>query len=111
MNKIAIIMAAGIGAGSLFAQAPEDTRVAEIEAQQLQKAAHVTPVTQNRIERGLIWTRESSLVDRFLSGSGLHPKFGGLGAENGIGLGVGYGWSGRQLSFRTSATASMLGAR
>src|SRR5262245_43972333 len=106
MNKLAIILAAGFACTTLFAQ-DEESRAAEIAAQQQQKASHLAPNQQSKIERGMLWVREQSFVDRLVNGgSGVLPKFGGMSPETGVGLGVQYGWTGQQLQFRTSAVAS-----
>jgi len=106
MKKLAILVAAGLGTGVLFAQ-NEETRAAEIATQQQQKAAHLVPYEPGKIERGMLWVREQSFVDRLVNGaSGVFPKFGGMSPEAGVGFGAQYGWTGRQLQFRTSAVAA-----
>lgn len=107
MKKLAFILAAGLGAGNLFAQQDEVTRAAEIAAQQQQKAAQLVPHEPNKIERALLWAREQSFVDRLVhGGGGVFPKFGGMSPEAGVGLGVQYGWKNRTFDFRTSVVAS-----
>src|SRR5437016_3844408 len=114
MKTLAFILIAGAGIGGLFAQT--DSRAAEIVAQQQEKAAQLSPVQQNGIERLLLRFREQGVLQRFLNGAaGFHPKFGGLAAESGLGLGPEYRWAGRALTVpltvRGSAVVSTRGSR
>ena len=114
MKTLAFILIAGTGIGGLFAQT--DSRTAEIAAQQQEKAARLSPVQQNRIERLLFEFREQGVVQRVLNGAaGFHPKFGGLAAETGFGLGPEYRWAGRALTVpltvRGSGVVSTRGSR
>src|SRR5580765_352200 len=105
-----ITAAAFLHTGPLFGQS--DSRTADIAAQQQQKAAQVTPVTQNRIERTMLRLSERGFFQRLLNGgNGFYPKFGGMAPEAGIGLGVGYNWTGKQLTLRSGAVISTRSSR
>jgi len=100
----------GIIIGAIFAQA--DSRLEELAAQQAQKADQVKPEEPNKIERGLIWFRESGVLERLRTGvGGFRPKLGGLAAGSGFGTGPEYYTSGRIFTLRTSFQTSLRGYR
>ena len=104
---------AGAAVGSLHAQA--DSRLAEIAAQQDQKAAQAKPEPPGRLERAMLSARDNAWVERVTNGiGGFRPAFGGLAAGNGFGLGTTYSqtgiWNG-QLTLKAGARASFRGAR
>jgi outer membrane protein assembly factor BamA len=88
----------------------EDSRLAEMAAQQDQKAATAKPAQPNKIERALVRFKEGELMERFSDGlGGFHAKIGGFAAGNGFGLGPEYRRNGLldgRLNFRASAQAS-----
>jgi hypothetical protein len=101
---------AGFVVGVVFGQA--DSRLEELAAQQSRKAAQLKPEEPNKIERGLIWFRESGVLERFTGGvSGFRPKIGGLASGSGFGFGPEYHLEGRVLTLRTSAQSSLRGYR
>lgn len=108
--KFATILA--IAGAPLSAQ--NDSRVAEIAAQQEQKASRVTPGEPNKWERGFLWFQNQNPFQRFSSGlAGFHPRIGGMGPGTGFGIGPGYQadlLNGR-LSLNAGAQASFRGDR
>jgi hypothetical protein len=110
-SKIALV--AGAFAGALQAQG--DSRLAEIAAQQEQKAAETRPEQQGRVERGLIWFRDAAVLERFADGiGGVRLKLGGLAPGSGLAAGPEYhrdSLSGGLLTLRTGAQTSTRGYR
>lgn len=112
--RFALLMGfAGAIAGPMLAQT--DSRLAEIAKQQDEKAAQAKPDEPSRIEKGLIWFRETDPLARFSEGvGGFHLKLGGMGAGTGFGIGPEYrrnGLLGQRLNFRTGAQFSFRGDR
>jgi outer membrane protein assembly factor BamA len=106
-------MLLGLCAGSATAQ--DDSRLAEIAAQQEQKASGATADQPNKVERAMLRFKDHGWSQRFLSGAdGFAPKFGGLAPGMGFAVGLRYKrsdlLSGR-LMFLTSATSSLQGDR
>jgi outer membrane protein assembly factor BamA len=103
---------AGVTAGSVQAQ---DSRLAEIAAQQEEKAATARSDERPKVERALLHVKEHDWVRRFTQGAdGFVPKFGGMASGTGFGLGARYKRSdilGGRLMFSTSATSSFRGDR
>src|SRR6185436_7677872 len=96
------------------ALAQSDSRVAEIAAQQEQKATQVTVDRQNRVERAMLWFQSENSLQRFLAGAGgFRPKIGGMGPGTGFGIGPAYGTDllGGYLRLNASAQASFRGDR
>ena len=97
----------------LFGQA--DSRLAEIAAQQEQKANDAKPEQPGKIERGFIAVREHDWLQRISAGAdGFGPKFGGLAPGTGFGVGAQFRRTdllNGQLTFRTSAVVSVRGSR
>jgi hypothetical protein len=104
---------AGMFVGQLMAQS--DSRLAEIAAQQDQKAAQARPDEPNKIERGMLWYRERDPLGRFSGGvSGFRPKLGGLGAGTGFAVGLEYlrtDLTSAHLKFRSAAQTTFHGDR
>jgi hypothetical protein len=104
-------------AGTLAAQtaAETDSRLAEIAAQQEEKAAQVQPDKPGKVERAMLEVRERDFLRRFSNGiGGIHLKLGGLGAGTGFGIGPEYrrtGLAAGQLDIRMSAQSSFRGDR
>jgi hypothetical protein len=97
---------------SLCAQT--DSRVAEIEAQQEQKAIDAKPDEPGKVERAFLTVRDHAWVERITAGAdGFGPKLGGLAPGTGFGIGPTYRrtdlLNGR-LTFRASAVASFRGS-
>ena len=66
----------------------QESRAAEIAAEQERKAAEARPAERNRIERALIYFRESNALDRFRDGAaGFRLKLGGLAPGSGFAFG------------------------
>jgi hypothetical protein len=110
---IQIALLAGVSAGSVAGQ--DDSRLAEIAAQQQQKAAEARPHEPGKVERTFLRIKEDNWVERFGAGwDGLTPKFGGLAPGSGLALGATYRrgdlMNGR-LSLTTSASSSFRGDR
>src|SRR4051794_31023322 len=73
------------------ATAQTDSRLAEIAAQQEEKAAQAQPEKPGKIERAMIQFRDRDMMRRFAAGiGGVHLKLGGLGAGTGFGIGPEY---------------------
>lgn len=104
---------AGVLAGEAVAQS--DSRLAELATEQQQKAAQVRPDEPGKVERGMLWFENHSVLERFAAGvGGFHPKIGGMGAGTGFGLGTEYRLTDLlqgQLNFRASAQTSFQGDR
>lgn len=104
---------AGVSAGAL--QAQDDSRLAEIAAQQVQKAAEAAPDQPGRIERALLRIKEQHWTERFITGTdGFAPKFGGMAPGTGIALGGRYRRTdllGGRVTASASATTSFRGDR
>src|SRR5262245_51217846 len=102
---------AGIMTGLAFPQT--GSRLAEIAAQQEQKAAQAKPDEPGKIEHSMIWFRDHALLERVSEGAGgLRPKLGGLGAGTGFGIGPEYHRTrllDGNLDFRASAQTSFRG--
>ncbi len=94
--------------------AQDDSRAATIAAQQEQKAAEARPDQPGKVERVLLTVKERDWVQRTFTADGFAPKFGGMAAGTGFGIGARYKRSdllGGQLHFTTSATTSLRGDR
>jgi outer membrane protein assembly factor BamA len=114
LNKsLQIMMLVGV-LGST-ARSQTDSRIADIAAQQDQKAALAKADEPNKIERSMLWFRDQALLQQFSDGrAGLRAKIGGLGAGTGFGLGPEFrktGLLGGELDFRASAQTSFRGDR
>ena len=90
--------------------AQEESRAAEIEAQQDAKAASVKPDLPNKIERGLIEFERRALLDRISEGiGGFRARVGGLVPGSGFAMGPEYrrtDLAGGSVTIRASAVTS-----
>ena len=76
-KSLQITLIAGIMAGLALSQT--DSRLAEIAAQQEEKAAVAKPDEPGKIEHSMIWFRDHSLIEKISEGiGGFRPKLGGL---------------------------------
>lgn len=107
-----VSLLASATAGRMQAQ---DSRLAEIAAQQEKKAAEAPADQRPKVERALLHVKEHDWVQRYTSGlDGFAPKFGGMAAGTGFALGMRYKRSdilGGRLAFSTSASSSFRGDR
>jgi outer membrane protein assembly factor BamA len=108
-----ITLLAGGWAGMSAAQ--DDSRLAEIAAQQERKAAEVKPDEPGKAERIFLRVKEHNWVERLMAPpDGLGPKFGGLAPGTGFAIGARYRRSdlfdGR-ARFGASASTSLRGDR
>ena len=105
-------MAAAAGC-NLWAQ--QDSRASETAAKQEEKAAQAKPDRQKRLERGLIWVRESAVLQRVMNGAGgFRVKLGGLAPGSGFAIGPEYRRNDLlhgQLTVRAAAQTSLRGYR
>src|SRR4051794_34734152 len=108
--KLTLLVCGGVL--GLFAQA--DSRVAEIAAQQEQKATDAKPDEPKKIERAFLTVRDHAWVERITAGAdGFGPKLGGLAPGMGYGIGPAYRRTdllNGQLTFNASAVASFRGS-
>jgi outer membrane protein assembly factor BamA len=112
-KSLQITLVAGVLAGQALSQT--DSRLADIEEQQKQKATRTKADEPGKIERSMLWFRNHALLERASAGvGGFRPKLGGLGAGTGFGLGPEYRGTrllGGELDFRASAQTSFRGDR
>jgi outer membrane protein assembly factor BamA len=89
-----------------------DSRMAQIAAQQAQKATQLVPYEANKVERGLNWFKEHDPLEVLASGiGGFRPRIGSLGAGSGFAVGLEFYRVGLGVSFRTGARTTFFGDR
>src|SRR5580765_8126643 len=109
--KFTFLVCAGVL--ELFAQT--DSRLAEIAAEQEQKATEAKPDQPGKVERAFLTVRDHAWVERITAGAdGFGPRFGGLAPGTGLGIGASYRRTDLLdglLTFRTSAVVSFRASR
>ena len=97
-------------AAPLAAQEEPKTRAESIIAARQKKAEELEPQEPNEVEQKLLIVQQRQLLERFGTGEGLFPKFGGLQTGQGFSAGVQYrqnGVGGTPLRLSTFAVFSI----